>query len=101
MKYKVKETVLDYEKKPIKEGGKDLTWQMVIHYALNSKIEGESVLPKDKSLMCFSITKRAFEEKEPDFTIEETAFILSRISQTYKPLVIGRAEEFFNKKLTN
>ncbi len=98
MKYKINEPVLDYEKNPIKEGKELLTWKAVVHYALNTRAKADEVLSKDKALMCFSITKRAFEEKEPEFTIEEVAFILSRIALTYKPLVIGRAEEFFNKK---
>lgn len=98
MKYKVTEQILDYEGKPLKEGDKDLNWRTVIHIALNSKIAGDENLPKDKIIQCYDMTTRAFKSDEVEYSISEVAFLLDRILKTYNKIVVGRAEEFFNKK---
>ena len=98
MKYKVTETICDYDGKPLKVEKDDLTWRTVIHTALNSKLTEDAQLPKEKVMLCYDMTRRAFEHEEVEFSVSEVAFLLDRILKTYNKIVVGRAEDYFNKK---
>lgn len=97
MKYKITDKVLDYSGKPLKEGENDLDWREVIRTALNSQDAQEKLTP-DQQAKCYRITTTCYKANEVELTVEETAFIIERIRKFYRPVVIGRAEEFFNKK---
>ena len=98
MKYKITDMVIDYNGKPLKEGDKELDWRTVVHVALNSTATTTDVLTNEQKAKCYGMTLNAFQNEEVEFTIEEVAFLMERIKKVYKPVVIGRAEEFFNKK---
>jgi len=83
----------------IKTAKTDLTWRVIIDIALNSVAKGEVSLPSEKRNHAYQITKKIYEQNEPDLTVEERAFILERIGKMYpSPLINGRAKEIFEEK---
>jgi len=106
MKINIKETIKDYEGKPVKEGEKgkeeEVTWRSIAYLALNNVIKDELLTAEDRG-KCYQITSKLYANREPDLTISEIAFILARIQKFFvnNPLVCGRAEEFFNATSTS
>lgn len=102
MKLRVISPVLDYEGKPAKTFdaiGKEigvLTWREVIFVACNSMESNEQMSTENK-MRAYRIVAKVYQTSEPDFTVEERAFIKERIAKFYSPLVVGRAEEIFEK----
>ena len=99
MKFKVTDKILDYDGQAIKETeDQDLNWKRVIHTALNNSTRDE-VLTAEIKEKCYQITTKVYKTNEPDLTVSEIAFVLERIGKIYtSPLIIGRSEEYFNKK---
>ena len=106
MKLKITEPVLDYQNKPSKiiaRDGKEtgnLTWRDVIFVALNSMDPQEQMSTENKA-KSYQIITKAYQTNEPDFTVEERAYIIERIGKFYSPLVYGRAKEIFEEKKEN
>ena len=105
MKLKVTEKILDYDNKPVinlDQQGKpngNLTWRQVVFTSLNSiGLDPQEKASEEDKMKAYAITKKAFDNVEPDFTVEEIAFILRNIKKVYNPLVCGRAEEVFGGK---
>lgn len=105
MKLKVTEAVLGYDGKPmpqVDQEGKpiqSLTWREVIFTALNA-IHGDPTkqMADDDKMRAYAITKKAFDSDEPEFDVEEAAFVLQHIRRIYSPLVCGRASELFEER---
>src|SRR3990167_1468751 len=103
MKLKVTEKILDYDNKPVvnlDQEGKpngNLTWRDVIFVALNSMDQQEQMTAEQKA-KSYQIVTKAYQTNEPDFTVEERAYIIERIGKFYSPLVYGRAREIFEEK---
>jgi hypothetical protein len=105
MKIKVTEKITDYENKPVQNIDQQgnptgtLTWRQVIFTALNAmESDPNKQMPEEDKMKAYQITKKAFDSEEPDFNIEEAAFILKNIKRVYSPLICGRAEEVFENK---
>lgn len=105
---KVLDIVLDYEQNPVmipdpkdQTKEKPLTWREVIFTSLNTQTQTNQIPTEDK-MKAYELTKRAFMKDgiNPPYSIEEKAFILSRIKIMYGPMVYGAAEEFFSEKKT-
>lgn len=99
MKINVNSIVKSYENEPVKDGDKDVTFKSVIFQALNLTIQDEK-LSEDDKMKCYDLTSRMYARTEVEYSIEEAAFILNRIKKMFGPLVVGRANEFFNNKET-
>lgn len=87
---------LDYGGKPVKDGEKDATWRTVISSILNATLPDEQLSGGGKG-RCYLLTLKAFNSENPDYTLEERAFILERIKKLWGPPVVGRAMEFFEE----
>lgn len=98
----VTDEILDYEGKPVPSLNQEgeltglLNWRQVIFTALNA-MDSSRQMPEEDKMKAYAITKKAFDTEEPDFDVEEAAFILKNIRQLYSPLICGRAEEALNK----
>ena len=96
MKYKILETVNDYAGKPILNDGKPWMWKDVIISALNGMVKNEE-MTADEKVKCFKLSMMAYQNDEVEYTAEDVTFILKRIQMLFAPIVVGRADEFFNK----
>lgn len=99
MKYKITETVNDYTNKPILNEGKSWMWKDVIISALNGMVKNEEMSADDK-VKCFKLSVQAYQQDEVEYSADDVTFILKRIQMLFTPLVVGRADEFFNQKKT-
>jgi len=73
-----------------------LNWVTVVETAVN--FVNAQTPPEEKS-KAFFLTLRAHQDPiKADYTVEDCSFILKKIREVYIPLVVGRAEEFFNAK---
>lgn len=128
MKIKVTDIILDYEGKPAKSTNSaiifetlltklfdklsknesiikedlqvdspNLIWREAIFVALNSMDQQEQMTTEQKT-KSYQIITKAYATNEPDFTVEERAYIIERIGKFYSPLVYGRAKEIFEEK---
>ena len=100
MKLNVLEPILDYDGKPVKISDKEnLTWRKIIFNALNNISPEEKQIDSETKSRCYQITKKIYDSKDPDLTVNERALILERIDKAYNsPLVCGKAKEFFEEK---
>ncbi len=96
MKVLVTNKILDYENKPLKEGDRELIWRDIIFLSMNTQLKDE-ILTSEQKQKCYQITTKAYQDNEADYTVEQVAYILERVKKIYNPLVVGRAEEYFNK----
>jgi len=104
MKYKLITPVTYYDGKDIptddKENSPAMTYKDIVVRALNIDIPNTQY-PPDQKAKAFFITKKAFEpdaEGMVEFTADDISLILERIKLFFMPVIVGRAEEFFNQK---
>jgi hypothetical protein len=97
MTYNLLETIKMYDGKDVLEGdpSKSITWQDVIGGVVNS-VDNETT--GEVKAKIYRITIKAYDKpKEAQYTADEVATILSQITKFSTPLIIGRAEDFFNQ----
>lgn len=96
MKVNLKQVIKDYSgKDTANDRGEPVTYRDAIWVALNNYQPGEDPTPEDK-LIAYKISSKIF-ESDPDFTIEEAAFIKERSGRVSPPLLYGRISELFDK----
>lgn len=91
MRIKLKTAVTDYEGTPIpgQNGEGTLNYFDIFINALNGQIQGE-ILTAEKKSMIYQLSKKIYEEKEPNFTTEQLSLIKERVGLVYAPIVYGR-----------
>lgn len=120
MKLAIRTSVLDYKGEPVEEPigqepllaegkpveGPDgkvllrtitrpLIWEGIIFAALNY-MDPQKPLTSEEKQRCYQICHKTFADGDPDYTVEERAYIIKKIDELYNPLVCGRAREFFD-----
>jgi hypothetical protein len=104
MKILTSQVLKDYEGKDISEtvtkDGKivenPVTLRAVISTSLNTLFQNEPQTAEEKSKI-FQLSLKLYAGKEPDFTVDDLAFIKTKVGKVYNALVYGRVCEVFEK----
>lgn len=98
MKIKIKEPILDYEGKEIKQPPEDktLTFFDVFINSLNSQMNGEPPLPAETKNKIYQISKKIYASDEPNFTPDQLLLIKERVGKAYAPMVYGKVCEIID-----
>jgi len=105
MKVNILSEIKDYKDKPLKASdgvkAENLTWRTIVFNALNTFTKDEQPTGEIKA-KCYRITKKIYDSKTPDLTVDERAVVLERIDKIYSsPLICGKSKEFFDEKEKN
>lgn len=94
MKINVKSQVLNYKGEPVVEPGRTepLTVLDVFITALNATV-GPEVIPAEKKNQIYQISRKIYQNNEPDFTVNELALIQERVLIVWSPMVVGYTME--------
>lgn len=102
MKIKLRDTITDYEGKPVTVPNEEtgtktpLTYFDVFINSLNSQAPGEMPLTAEKKSQIYQISKKMYQSNEPNFTTNELSLIKERIGKTYAPMVYGKICDLFD-----
>ena len=90
MKIDVMQSVRDYEGRPVKDGAdKNLSLRTVISASINASVGDKPMTAEDKN-KAFQISLKVWGDKVVDLTVDQLAFIKTKVGEVYNPLVYGR-----------
>lgn len=98
MKLDINQKIKNYEGKDIvDESKKPLSLKTIFVTALNSQLKTEILTAENKSKI-YQLSLKIYQSKEPDFTVDDLAFIKERVGKFYNPLVYGRVCDIIDVK---
>lgn len=91
----VTENVYDEEKKENKK--EPLTVKKVFTNAINSFMPNELQTSEEKAKI-FGLSTKLYSQHDPDFTVNDLAFIKEKVGKYYNALIFGRTCEIIDGK---
>lgn len=94
MKIDLSTTILDLDKKPIKDGEKDFTLATACCNALLTPEQGET--SGEEKVKRFRLAEKVYDGGEQELSVDDVALLKKLIGKIYPPLVVGRAFEILD-----
>lgn len=107
MQIDVRKTIKDYDgedvmdtimnKKTQKSEQVSLTVRSVLSNSLNNYVPNE-LQPAEEKARIYQLSQKLYATNEPNFTVDEMAFIKEKVAKAYNPLVYGRIGDLFENQ---
>lgn len=76
---------------------KPLTYRVIFSIALNTWLKDEQPTAEDKGKI-YQLSTKIYSSDEPDFTVDDLAFIKERVGKVHNALIYGRVSDLLEPK---